>query len=303
MRSLTLVALSLFLVSQHPIPTPAEVKEPEQQQSSTTQKSAANDQQGTEQLPLVVKILPSMKTQAEADQDAKDREDKTANERRSLYLTGFLALTAFLQLLVYGFQSYFLKQTVESAGEQSKAMDRHIGEAARSATAMEDIADKIQAGNKAILRAYLTVVVGEAIFQERREGQGDLKFEARPNLLNTGNTPARKVHIQIAADVLPVPIPEDFGYPLPEVGPDAKDAGTVGSHQTYTMAATVKNFVPDGEVTSIKEGTGKVLCVWGRLTYEDIFGEAHFTNFAQSITWFPDNKVFGYYTMGRNDSD
>ncbi len=69
------------------------------------------------------------------------------------------------------------------------------------------------------------------------------------------------------------------------------------------MAATVKDFVPDREVASIKEGAGKVLCVWGRLTYEDIFGQHHFTNFAQSITWYPNGEVFGYYIMGQNDAD
>ena len=218
--------------------------------------------------------------------------------------TGILALIAFCQLLVYAYQAYKLRQTVQSAGEQSEAMERHIGEAARSATAMETIANTIEAGNQAIMRAYLTVLVGGAIYQERREGQSDLKFEGRPDLLNTGNTPARKVRIRIAADILPIPVPEDFDFPLPELEEElAKDAGIVGAHQKYTLAGTLKNFVPDAEIANIKEGREKALCVWGLITYEDVFGITHSTKFGQWLTWWPNNQVFGYYIKGQNDAD
>jgi hypothetical protein len=102
---------------------------------------------------------------------------------------------------VFGYQAYKLKQTAESAGKESKAMERHIGEAARSANAMEQIANTIKTGNRAILRAYLTVTIGTALYQERRgPGLADLKFEGGANLLNTGNTPARNVRIRIALE-------------------------------------------------------------------------------------------------------
>jgi hypothetical protein len=56
-----------------------------------------------------------------------------------------IALIGLLQLGVFGYQAYKLKQTVESSGEEAKAMERHIGEASRSATAMETIAKTIGA--------------------------------------------------------------------------------------------------------------------------------------------------------------
>jgi hypothetical protein len=180
-------------------------------------------------------------------------------------------------------------------------MERHIGEAARSATAMEKIANTIKAGNQAVMRAYLAVNVGAAIYQERRVGQGDVKFEGKPNLLNTGNTPARNVNIRIQAAVLPMPIPDDYGFPLTDE--PVKSAGVVGAHQTYLLSGVVKDFVPDHEVTAIKEGNGKALCVWGVVTYEDIFGDSHATKFGQWITWLPNNTVFGYYIPGQNDVD
>jgi len=182
-------------------------------------------------------------------------------------------------------------------------MERHISEAARSADAMEDIATKIWQGNKAILRAYLTVTVGGInLFQERREpGQSDLKFETRPDLTNTGNTPARNVCIRIAADILSIPIAEGFQFPLPEN--EIKNAGIVGAHQTMILAGTVENFVPDEDIGMIKEGRTKALCTWGLITYDDIFGMNHQTRFGHWIVWNPNGKVVGYYIAGQNDSD
>jgi hypothetical protein len=201
-------------------------------------------------------------------------------------------------------QVRLLRQTVNASSEQSKAMERHIGEAARSADAMEGIATTIQTGNRAILRAYLTVTIGAiSLYQERREpGQPDLKFETRPNLTNTGNTPARNVSIRIAADILPIPIPDTFQFPLEE-DEEIKNAGIVGAHQTSVLAGTVKDFVPDAEVGAIKEARTKALCTWGVVTYEDIFGATHTTKFGQWITWNPNGAVVGYYVAGQNDSD
>ncbi len=243
MRSFTFIAVLLVALAQNP--APRKVIQSPLQQPSTAQKPIAGDSRGTEQSPLVVKVLPPVGAQTEANQEVEDRWRKAANDRNLVVLTGVLAFVGFLQLLVFGYQAYKLRQTVESAGEQAEAMERPIEEAARSATAMENIAATIQSGNQEVMRAYLTVTVGTALHQERREGQSDLKFEGRPQLLNTGNTPARKVRIRIAAEILPIPIPEGFAFPLPDMASGSKDAGIVGAHQTYILAGTVKDFVPE----------------------------------------------------------
>jgi len=301
MRLLSLLTLLIFL--QQPGPGSRKVSKPEQQQSPSSQQTAATDQRGTEQSPLVVKTIPPLKTQEEATQEAKDRNDKSANDRHVVWLTGALVLIGFLQFLVYAYQAKKLRETVESSGEQAEAMERHIGEASRSADAMEEIAKTIESGNKAIIRAYLTVVVGDIhIFQERRgPGQEDLRFETRPSLVNNGNTPARDVTIRIAADILKIPIPQEFGFPLPENV--IKNAGIVGPRQVSILAGTVDRFIPDGEIGITKEGATQALCVWGLITYKDIFGDQHQTKFGQWITWNPNGKVVGYYVAGQNDVD
>jgi len=301
---LLLVVLWLFSASQSqpPSPAPGKTSQPKQRQSRSAQEKTNADQRGTDQFPLIVKTLPAVRTQAETEQDATDRKEKAANDRHIVELTGVLAVIAFFQLLVYTYQAKKLRETVESAGEQANAMERHIEEAARSATAMEGIANVIKTGNQDVMRAYLTVVIGSPIYQMRRVGQSDLQFEGRPHLVNTGNTPARKVRILIKADILPNPIPEDFTFPLPD-DPIQTAGSTVGAHQTLIMGGILGRFVPDAEVADIKEGIGKILCVWGVVTYEDIFGGSHATKFGQFLTWLPDNSIFGYYLTGQNDSD
>jgi hypothetical protein len=298
---LSLVVLLLFGASQSQPPSPAPRKT-SQPNSSNPAPLKRDSQKIHAESPLVVKTLPPVKTEAESKQETKDRNEKTTNESRVVILTGILAFIGFLQTIVFGYQAYKLRQTVESAGEQAEAMERHIGEAARSATAMENIVSVIKTGNQDVMRAYLTVVIGTPIYQMRRVGQSDLQFEGRPHLVNTGNTPARKVRILIKADILPNPIPEDFTFPLPD-DPMQTAGSTVGAHQTLIMGGIVGHFVPDAEVADIKEGIGKILCVWGVVTYNDIFGGSHTTKFGQLLTWLPDNSIFGYYLTGQNDSD
>jgi hypothetical protein len=297
LRAMARLLIFIVLFSlQTSTPTPGKTGQPEKQQASSGQKPANPDQRGTEHSPLVVKSIPSPKTQEETDQEAKDRNQKTANDRISLILTGIIATIAFGQLIVYWYQSIQLKKTVKSAGEQSKAMDRHIDEATRSANAMEKISETIQAGNREIMRAYLSVIIGMAVYQERQEGK---KFEGKPLIVNTGSTPARNLRVWISADIMAINKAETFDYPLSEEM--AKAPAVAAPHQNYALSVIVKNFVPDIEVADIKHGQGKALTVWGVVTYDDVFGEPHSTKFAQWLFWNPDQSVYGYYIPGQND--
>ncbi len=207
-----------------------------------------------------------------------------------------------LGVVLIFWQVKLLKRSVDASSEQSKAMERHLKEAARSATAMETIAKTIDIGNRAVMRAYLTVTIGDAVFQERRvPGQPDKKFVARPNLVNTGNSAARRVRMRKTAAVIPNPVPNDFAFPLPPENNEG-DA-TVGAHLSYIMASAVGDFVPIADVADIKQGIGRCLCTWGVVTYEDIFGEEHTTKFAQNLYWNSDNTVYGIYVPGQNDAD
>jgi len=289
-------AVCLFLLLQPSASCADNSTQPQDRQAQSADHAVQHDQRGTQDSPVFVK------TQAEIERYREERQQQFSHEWWAIVISGILAVIAFGQLIVYSYQALQLRRTVDSAGVQSKAMERHIEEAARSAAAMETIANTIETGNKAIMRAYLSVTIGTALFQDRRgPGQTDLKFEGRASLLNTGNTPARNVRIRTAAEILPIPIPSNFQFPLPDEG-EVRDAGVVSPHQTYIIGAMVKDFVPDSEVAVIKEGSRKALCLWGLITYEDIFGAEHQTKFGQWLTWYPNGTVFGYYIAGQNDA-
>jgi hypothetical protein len=202
----------------------------------------------------------------------------------------------------------------KSLKEQAQSLARsayHLGESAagahRSAQAMEYIAEQIELSTKAAsasvnainqqMRAYICVVIGHAVFQERTK---NLRFQAFPSIVNAGLTPAHKVSFKAAAAILPVPLPEDFDFPLPQA---TSGASVVGPRQNITVSPLVDGFVDDAEVEVIKSGQGKALYTWGVFTYQDIFGNTRYTKFGQIYTWLADGKtVWGYYTDRHNDS-
>ena len=184
------------------------------------------------------------------------------------------------------------------------AIAEQTRETAKAAQATEASVETGKDTAKRELRAYLTATVGDAIYQERRpEDQGgDLLFECRPLLVNAGQTPARKIQFKARSAILPIPLPKEIH--LPEAPDEGVGDSILGPQQNANMFALVDGFRRDDEVEDIKSGVGtKGLYVWGRVTYEDVFGESHYTRFCQRIYWTKDKKVRGHYIPGRNDAD
>lgn len=214
-------------------------------------------------------------------------------------LTG---IYVFLTLVYVVISGRTLRAILRQEKDSAEKFGKEITQLTKSADAMEKIVTTIDKGNRDVMRAYLSVVIGSAIYQMRREGQSDLRFEGSPHLVNNGNTQARNVITRIAAEILDTATIEKFAFPIPEAQVKGR-AQVIGAHQSYILSGIVKNFVPDEEVAAIKEGRDKGLYVWGVVTYDDIFGESHQTKFCQQLTWWPDGTVYGYYIAGQNDAD
>lgn len=201
-----------------------------------------------------------------------------------------------------------MRNLAEGQGEDMKAS---IAEAARSATAMRDVAIAVGANAKAAetsvalfkdanarqMRAYLIVSLGGVIKQDPAT---NYRFEVRMNLQNVGNTPAYKVAHVTRADVLPFPIPTDFQFPTLS---EATVSASVGPHQGFSVTGIASRIYPDDDVAEIATGTKKRLYVYGTIRYEDVFGASHQTNFSHAILWLKNDTFMTLNTPVHNDSD
>ncbi len=284
--------------------------------AQTAQQQPEANLVGTEQSPVIVKVLPTQKTALEAAQESADRQQRNANDRATIKFNawlvriGVLQLVVFLlQLFVFGYQALKLRQSVEAAAQQSSDMKESISQATRAANAMEKSANAATIASENVvvvtqrtaqqMRAYLCVNIGSAAYQD-----ANLVFEGKPILLNTGQTPAHQVGYVAKADVLPFPLPPNFTFP--SIEHEQQGFGVLGPHQNFILSAIVSVRYPDAEVNLIKYGQGRSLYMWGTVTYKDVFGEARFTNFCHRLIWIPGpsgETVFGVYLPQHNDAN
>lgn len=169
------------------------------------------------------------------------------------------------------------------AEQQSEDMKASIGEAARSADAMRDVAKSLAVeaeGVHANLRAYPTVGLVGVLAQNK---DTNYRYEVRLTLQNVGNTPAYKVASNMFADVLPMPLPADFEIPV--FNPAISGETTLGPHQTMVLSAIAPRVYLDDEVNEIEHGTKKLLYVFGTITYEDAFGASRYAKICQVVLW------------------
>ena len=186
---------------------------------------------------------------------------------------------------------------------QSRSMADSVKEAARSASAMEGVAKSLETTATASLqaadtsrqmladlkqqfRAWVNVSIGAGASQQRTENR---KFAATIMLNNTGLTPAINVRYRISVAILPVPLPANFDFPMPQQ--DLRCA-TVAAHTSTPIAMGVDDFVPDEEVENVKNGNSRGLYAWGKVLYDDVLGgKNHPNQFCLRVIWLSEDSV------------
>jgi hypothetical protein len=324
------MACAIAVASQsQPAGRPAPRRNPSQQQQSRSAQPSEVDQRGTENSPIVVKVLPAPKTPEETAQERAARNDLSAANWWMVRLTGLIFIIGALQTLVFWIQATRLKKTIEKMDEiatgQTKDMRDSINAAARAADAMEGVAESLAQNVRDVqesvaisreiadrqklitelgARAYLSVLFENAIYQDASH-----IFESIVTVVNRGNTPAYEVTFEAAADIVPVPVPDDFNFPLSPA--DAGTSVSIIAPQTNKIirrtAATGR--VPDEEVELIKSGgPPRCLAMWGVLKYKDAFREPRYVKFAFTVYWAGTRKdgspiIMSADTAHYNDSN
>ena len=196
-----------------------------------------------------------------------------------------------------------IKDSRKSSEDNSRDVQASIAEATRASKAMEGIAESMASNVKSVKesvdisreianmqklatelhsRAYLSAVFSTARFQDSNH-----VFEVQAVLRNHGNTPAYDVVFKAAAQVVPVPLPDNFAFPLP-----GDTAGTsvslIAPGTTKLMNRRVSDRVPNDQVDAIKlGGPSQCLAMWGIVNYQDAFKKTRRTRFAFFVNWIP----------------
>jgi hypothetical protein len=256
-----------------------------------------SDQRGTRDNPLVIESHSAQPSKAEADNEQAEKDQHAVAE--SKIARGTIALACITGVLVVAtivlaVFTYLLWDEAKQARtkaiadsiQQGKDMRDSIAAAGRSAVAMEGLvttaSTNAEQGRKLShqhMRAYIAVDLTGATYQ-----QNTIRFAGNPTFHNTGFTPARNIKFWIKADVFPTELPDDFVFP--EGTENETDIG-LSPRQTHSMQGVVESFYPDPEASVIREGAKKRLYCWGRIRYDDVFGDQWVTEFCQSYWFFP----------------
>ncbi len=247
--------------SDNPSPIPLKVGQPPQTQSKESEQRSTAYQRGTEKFPIVVKVISAQKTQEEAKQHAKEREEETSINRGIEIFTGILAFVAFLQFIWMVRQEKWMRRNVRIAKESA--------DTARSTVeTMKDTAQRQ-------LRAY----VGIESITINKFGDSDVP-EVHIIFKNTGLTPAY-INIKTTRTAILMrefPISGDFPDFPPINSSIQSSQSVIGAGGVVQSIAPTARPLSDAENSSVRDGTGAIY-VFGEITYKDVFGISRFTKF------------------------
>ena len=107
-------------LSYGPIPGFSEDNITPKGQPTRNAENSAPDQRGTEQSPLVVKVIGSDQAQRTAGQDTTQSGDKSSSDLWLLWLTGALVFVGLLQFGAFIFQAIALFRTIKTIRDAEK---------------------------------------------------------------------------------------------------------------------------------------------------------------------------------------
>jgi hypothetical protein len=131
-----------------------------------------------------------------------------------------------------------------------------------------------QRTTQAQLRAYISVEPGMSFRQSRKK---NARFEFRPNVVNSGQTPASNVRILSRTDFKSREIPATFDYALQSTTPGSNAA--IAPSKEKFHSAIMPRQLTWGELREHAKGM-KWFHVWGQVVYEDIFKIERHTYFS-----------------------
>jgi hypothetical protein len=148
--------------------------------------------------------------------------------------------------------------------------------------------------NEALLRAYVVNSVG---LQFRQGGIRGLKFEFRPVILNTGQTPAYALRTVSRIRFMSLQEAAIFDFAVND--PGASSQVTLGPRQDRFVHTIYEGYLSKAELRQYKR-MEKPLYVYGTTWYRDAFGRARYTNHCYVIGWWSKRGQSLWQTVARH---
>jgi hypothetical protein len=216
-----------------------------EQKTTTTPRQTRDDNRGSDERPLTVKVFQPPKSEEETTADRQERAEKQEADRWLVRLTGILGFIGVLQLIAFIIQARRLGQTV----------------------------DVMKATAERQLRAYVMV---ESIRIDAAPVEGTI---IRIQIKNFGTTPAHEVvHVNnFAVDAFPTPIslpPSDAGRQPIVPRAVLPPSGTLVRLETRFLPAELS----EAQKQKLKAGAA-ALYVFGRIDCVDAFGKPRWTEY------------------------
>ena len=306
----TILILALF--SSFSLPAAEKYLERKSEQIA---QSPIGGPQGTHNSPVAIELVSPPKFQVETTTNEAEANEKARNDRTLVNSTIWLAAATTL-LMIFTFTlwrstSNMATEARNSGAAQITKMQESVNESARVAKAMEAVAiamvenvrlaAKLQENLPKQMRAYLAVLAGQASFQ--KDPHGTYLFEARPQLLNVGATPAYKVCYRAKAAIENAKLPDNFSFSLQgkeKIGPIM-----LPPQQPFFLNAVIEESAAEDDFQGILAGYEKRLFIWGIVEYVDVFGNQWETKFCHSIVWpggNAQNNPTTYYNHPHNEA-
>jgi hypothetical protein len=154
---------------QPPAPSTAKRGRLQQDQPTTSEQPSDAEQRGTQDRPVVVKVLPAEKTEAERAQERADHDEKAAADWWMEILTaalvgvGTLQLLAFIgQIIVFILQATRLRDSVTEMRNATTATKEAVVAARESADAAKEQAAELRQ-TRDIMQEQLTAMKTQAV--------------------------------------------------------------------------------------------------------------------------------------------
>jgi hypothetical protein len=125
--------------SQQPPPSGSEANQQQQSKPTSSQEQSPDNQQDSKRPPIIVTggsrviidIAPALQADADSTDSSRDRNDKAANDRKLVeysrdldILTAILAAIGTVQLIVFAWQGWQLKRSVDLAKKRDRILER-----------------------------------------------------------------------------------------------------------------------------------------------------------------------------------